>query len=438
MTPQKYIISLLLGGEGNSQCESVYYGKLDSVISEKTKVIIVQSDFFDKDIYGTDKSLPRTPFERLPETDTPFLFGNSLLEQDVVGRFVLYADIIASAYFMLSRYEEIIKPECRDQYGRFLAKDSIIFQQGFGFRPLVDEWGLYLRQLLRKAGVIIPQEKKGLKKIYLTHDVDRPFYFTIKIAFRQFIKNIIHYGKYIPKPIISYLLNNGDPFYTFPWIINVDNDLRNLMGNNKVKSIYFIICGKNSKKNSHYKYASVRHWKYKKLLALLSNNDAEIGLHISHEGGIEPERIKNEIRNLPKYANKVKIKSRHHYLRWREPGHIKYMQEAGVQEDFSLEYPDSVGFRVGTSSPYRFINPDTQTVTNVIIHPMQIMECSLCDKGYMGLSEEEAYSVCKNIINETVNYNGELVLLFHNSAFVENKIYENLYIKILDYLKINN
>ena len=66
---------------------------------------------------------------------------------------------------------------------------------------------------------------------------------------------------------------------------------------------------------------------------------------------------------------------------------------------------------------------------------MQIMECSLCDVDYMNYSLDEAFSVCKDLIQETCKYNGELVLLFHNSAFAENEVYKILYEKLLNYLK---
>lgn len=435
--PQQYIISFLLNSMADGQNQGleryVFYGNLESAPTY-SKIVIIKSNFFDDDIYGTIKTIPKIPFELLPQTDIPFLFGQSRLDKDEQGRFILYADIIASAYFMLSRYEEIIKPDCRDRYGRFLAKDSIVFEQGCGFRPLVDEWGLYLRNLLRNTGIILQEEKKEFKRIYLTHDIDRPFFFSFKSSIKQFIKNLIHYGNYIENPLSAYFRNDKDPYFTFPWIVNQDNQVKKIYGENIVKDIYFIITARFSKEDKYY---PINSRKYKKLLKILKNNNADFGLHVSHEGGCNPKNIDKEIKLLPRWVDKENLLSRHHFLRWMEPEHINQMESAGIKEDFTLGYADSVGFRVGTCKPYYFINPVEQTVKNIIIHPLEIMERSLQESQYMSLNEDEAFNISKKIIEQVKKYNGELVILFHNSSFTDDLYFRSLYKRLLELINDN-
>lgn len=425
----QYIKKLLLDDNSKQLDQYVFYGKKENCPGN-VKVTIVQSDFFDKGIYGTDKTLPKTPFEKLPESDTPFLFGQSVLEKDAEGHFVLHADLVASAFFLLSRYEEIIKPECRDQYGRFLAKDSIVFQQGYGFRPLVDEWGLYLRNLLRKAGVETPAEKQGFRKIYLTHDVDIPFaFYRFEHVLKQWIKNIIHRGKKINRPFKVYQTGENDSQNTFEKIVAVDTSFQNKLGKDIVESIYFLIAAGSSKTKL---YCNIRLNKFQKLIKMLSDTGATLGLHVSLEAGKNPQLIKNEMQRLLKYCPNSTTKSRNHYLRWIEPEHIEQMERFGITEDYTLGYADSVGFRVGTCKPYYFINPRTKIISNVLEHPMSIMECSLNSPNYMGLNYDKALEVCKKLINETYKYNGELVLLFHNPIWSENNYYGQLYEELLD------
>ena len=119
-----------------------FYGNRDSAPKE-AKVIIAPFNFFDDGIYGTGATLQKIPFSLLPDTDIPFLFGSPRLDYTEDRCIILCADFVASAYFMLSRYEDIIKPDCRDQYGRFWAKDSVIFQQDYGLRPLMAEGALF-------------------------------------------------------------------------------------------------------------------------------------------------------------------------------------------------------------------------------------------------------------------------------------------------------
>ena len=433
MTFQEYIISFLLGNEEFQRYVS--YTSFDKISEQPSqiKIVILKSNFFNEDVYSTESTIPKTPFAFLPSTDIPFLFGEPRVEKTADGKIILYADLVASAYFMLSRYEEIVKPNCRDKYGRFLAKDSVVFQQGYGMRPLVDEWGRYLRNLLCNSGVELPEEQKGFKKIYLTHDVDMPFLLYRKEqVIKQWIKSIIHFGSFIKNPISIYKNPDIDPQYTFKKIIEVDESLRNSISNpNLVESIYFLI-SRGSKKTKNY--CDIQLSKFQNLLKILRDSKATLGLHVSYEAGENQNLINEEMVRLKKYCSGATSKSRHHFLRWTEPEHIDQMETAGITEDFTLEYADSVGFRVGTCRPYYFINPRTKAVTKILEHPMAIMECSLDRPNYMGLSYSEAKNVCKKLIDETYEFNGELVLLFHNPIWSATNYYGQLYEELLRYI----
>lgn len=430
-----YIKKMLLGFD-DTLCNSVSYG-LEQDSDKSSRIIIIPSSFFEDGIFHTEKSLPVVPFNVLPDTDIPFLFGSSKIERKD-GKIILYADLIASSFFLMSRYEETIKKTERDVHGRFLAKNSIVFQQGYGMRPLVDEWGLYLRNLLRELGCDVPVEKKGFSRIYLTHDVDSPFkYKSLKVVFKQIIKNLIHYGKPDKNCIKAYLKGGSlDEFYTFPHIIETDNLVKQKYGS-IVESIYFLI----SKGSFFTKdYFNVFSKRYSKLLEELRLAGAKLGLHISYESGGDSSLIKNEVSRLRKLFVKNQIDvadnlySRHHYLRWVEPEQISDMQNSGITDDFTLGYADSVGFRCGTCRPYRFINPETLQLSNVVLHPLVIMDNSLNESQYMGLGYETAYNVCKNVADTVSNFYGELVILFHNTSFCNDTYCKKLYYFFMEYI----
>lgn len=431
---QEYILTLFM--DSKDLTELIFYGSEENA-PKSAKLIIIPSNFFNDDIYGTESSLPKVPFQKLPDSDIPFLFGESILKLSNNGVYILHADLVASAYFMLSRYEEIVKKDYRDQYGRFLAKDSVIFQQGYGMRPLVDEWGRYLRNILRENGASIEDEKKGIRKIFLTHDVDVPFMFYRKeVVVKQLIKNILHYGRKIKNPLKSYFNSEKDPLNTFDRIIKTDKWVKDQFHNNYVESIYFLIAAGSRQTKC---YCNIQLKKFQKLIFKLNNSGATLGLHVSLEAGDNPSLIIDEIKRLKQYCLNSTTKSRHHFLRWTEPEHISQMEVAGITEDFSLGYADSIGFRVGTCKPYYFINPTTKQISNIIIHPMQIMECSLDRPNYMGLEYEDALKYCKKVIEYTYRLNGELVLLFHNPIWSEDNYYGKLYDTLLEYVsKIEN
>jgi hypothetical protein len=372
--------------------------------------------------------LPSIPFSLIDET--PLLFGSPKIEHKN-DKLVVHADIIASSFFLLSRYEEILKPECRDQHGRFCAKDSIIFQQGYGNRPLVDEYGVLLRKWLREVGVAAPPEKQGFGKIYLTHDVDVPFRFErFSSVCKQYVKNVLHYHS-SKSPFGKFIDERDDDYYTFPAIIKYDRECKEKLPHVSVESIYFLISAGSTLNRKYYNFNSR---KTARLTRTLDESGAVLGFHVSYEAGVDPHRIAGEITRLAENLGHYSGFSRHHYLQWREPEDVVYMEQAGITDDFTLSYADSVGFRVGTCHPYRFINPRTKTLTNVVIHPLEIMECTLDRTTYMNLNYKQAFEICKEIVLQVYKHQGELVLLWHNTAFLGANYQERLYKDILKYI----
>jgi hypothetical protein len=63
------------------------------------------------------------------------------------------------------------------------------------------------------------------------------------------------------------------------------------------------------------------------------------------------------------------------------------------------------------------------------------MECTLDRPAYMNFGYEDAFEYCKKIIDQVHQYNGELVLLWHNSEFLGQNYQEKLYSAILKYIK---
>ena len=64
------------------------------------------------------------------------------------SQLIIHADLLASTYFLISRYEEMYRRSERDSYGRFPGKSSLPYRAGFLHRPIIDEYGEALRQIL--------------------------------------------------------------------------------------------------------------------------------------------------------------------------------------------------------------------------------------------------------------------------------------------------
>lgn len=424
-----YIIRFLLGVDRAGAYSSLIGYTSDVRLFHKYKVVIVPSGFFQSSVYGTPESLPQLPLKEIE--GVPLLFGTPK-EECFEETWVIYADIIASSYFLLSRYEEIQKRDIRDKHGRFPGKESLPYKAGFIHRPIVEEYGKLLRHWLRKACVRIPEPQPELQKIWLTHDVDAPFFCrslrnicreTLKgIGFRKALK--LYQG-----PL------EKDPYYTFPWMLEQDSLVKNRFGD-RCHILFFLKAGgRHANDKPHYQ---VHSHDIQKLLHLFKKNKVMLGLHSSYEAGIYPDLIPEEKMRLEHDWKLENIHlNRHHYLASREPEDLTKLIKAGITDDFTMGYADVSGFRLGTCRPVKWINPMTRQLTSLTLHPLSVMDCTLSESQYMGLSPDEAYQYCAGLVREIRQHRGEIVWLWHNTSFAgtESDYHKKLYVRLLNLLK---
>lgn len=425
----KYIIRFLLADEDSSEVgDLIGYTAADFTDNQKYRIIFVPSGFFDNQVYGSEKSLPTLPLKEI--CNIPLLFGHPEIK-DVGGQLIIHADIIASTYFLLSRYEEYVRKEVRDIHGRFPGKESLPYKVGFIDRPIVDEYGKLLRSWLRKVGIDIQEPKSGLNKIYLTHDIDIPFLYKGRI--KSTLKGLLTTKN--QKTILKSFFGKkeNDPAFTFPWLIEQDNQLKQLV-NQECEVVYFF---KTGGKTQQDKPVYDLHSKdIQELIDLCKKSQAALGLHSSYDAGMHPALIKKELKAL-ELATNVTIKyNRHHFLNCREPEDMQYLVEAGISDDFTMGYADVAGFRLGTCRAVSWINPIDKMVYPLTLHPLTIMECTLDQPYYMNLNYDEAIAYCKSLIDQVYLHNGDLVLLWHNNNIIElNNLYSGLYKELLNYIK---
>lgn len=400
----------------------------------KYKVVIKPSGFFDDAIYGTEASIPTLPLKLWEEV--PILYGEETTE--TVGEtLVIHADIIAGAYYLISRYEEMVRRKTRDDHNRFPGKESLPYRAGFIDRPIIEEWGLLLRNKLREAGLKVSEPHKEIRKVYLTHDVDQIAHYR---NFRGMLGGILR-GIKRPKEAKQAIRSffGGlifDPWYTFPYLFRLDHELRQKMGDDRCEIITFIR-SYSGKKKEDKPAVNLAHPDYQTLIRYIRRKKVSIGLHISYEAGCRPELIAEEKRKLEKFTRKSILYNRNHFLNNREPEDFEFLFNSGITDDFSMGYADMAGFRLGTCKAVQWINPAKKRLTGLTLHPLLIMDCTLHEKKYMYMNAHDAYQYCINLINTVRNFNGELSLLWHNTMVEKNsKLYHRkLYRDTIKYLQ---
>lgn len=412
------------------------------------EVVIKPSGFFHYKVYGSPEAEPTLPLKEWE--GIPLLFGEARYEWINEGKTLLiHADFIASTYYLISRYEEMTHRSCRDEMGRFPGKSSLPYRAGFIHRAVVDEYGVLLRRLIQEH--ILPEYpdlhlaerlESTFKRINLSHDVVRPMdYRGLKGLWQgMFIDRANPYS------VLHSLVKqrSKDPYRTFQQLFDLDKTVEEAYPRTMVQPWLFLRVPTHAIKGQ----ISYRLY-YRYIYEVLKGADAigaKFGLLCSLQATKNPHLIPEEMKQLRNSLRRVYkrlyhweecrggrhhnyiasanglreldlISSRHSALALGEPEDTREMLTAGIRHDFSMGYSDVSGFRLGTCRPVRFINPNTRSLTDLVMHPLTIMDISLSEPEAMGFDEEDAYRYSIELIETVRRHGGELNLSWRNDYF---------------------
>ena len=417
LSERKYIISILfdeflgLKYEINIESKTKDY----EMILESSKKVIIKDSFFsnfeDSLEYLDKKNIPgKIKFLKnqfIVEKNIPVIYGNDefKVKEDEI---ICGIDIIASSFFMLTRWEEYVNKK-RDIHNRFPAAESLVYKYNFLDRPVVNEYVEMLWNMLKYLGC--KQKRKEKKyELVLTHDVDNIFKWK---NFRLFVRNIA--GDVIKRKNVPLALENirqyfgKNPYDMFDFLM----DLSEKKG---IKSHFFFMSGGSSKFDNNY---SINQPFLKKIREKIVSREHLIGFHPSYNSYNNQKQWEEEYSNLStEVLQKVKI-GRQHFLRFEVPTTWQIWEDNNMKWDSTLTYPEKEGFRCGTGDEFSVFNILSRKKLNLKEKPLIIMEGTLQNPNYRGLSPIEALKVFKYYFKITKKYESKFTLLWHNSSFDE-------------------
>jgi hypothetical protein len=428
-----YTLRLLLGDDFEKHCggRRIVYQPPCARIPGDAAVWIVASGFFGEG-YGTAESLPTLPLREIE--GIPLLYGAPEIRREG-DRLIVHADIIASAFFLVTRYEETVRREVRDVHGRFPGRESLPYRCGFLDRPIVDEYAQLLRKWLREVGLMIPEPSRRFSA-FLTHDIDNlRRYQTIFRTVEAFGKAVLGRSslREIPVGLAVSLGLKQDPLDTFEEMIRLDRSPRERPTSIHSESFYFFMVRKNSRYGGDY---NIHGKAARDTISRILTSGARIGLHTSYDAGIHPELIAEEKNELEEVCGFPIRHNRYDFLNWREVEDGWALARAGIECDYTLGYADVAGFRLGVCHPISLFDPIQMEPFGIEEHPLIVMDVTLSGPKAMSLSEDEAFNCCRRLIRETAKQKGQFIMLWHNDRFVQRSgnYHPRLYRGLLDEL----
>ena len=375
---------------GNADAAQMIGYTADEREWQKYKLVIVPNGHLGKDIVLPDLTTPVV--EQWSASDAP---------EQVVA--VVRNDLIYNTFFFISRAEEVINKQ-RDEHGRFAAAYSVLGERNRLMVPTLDE---YARLVMKAVGQPLPPS--GFSHIYLTHDIDT-------IAHYRHLRGALGglwRGEW-RQVLRSWRDIEYDPAYTFPWLVEQDNRVP------LAEKIYFV-------KHSFgkgYDYPQYNHHSpdAHRLRKFLEWNKVTIGWHSSYYGV-------GSIEQRSKRRDELSV-HRSHYLNCSIEN-MRKLVSLGITDDYTMGFADQAGFRLQTSRAVLWIDPERMQLTELVLHPLIIMDVTLSSKNYMALDQVEATYVCQQLIDKVRMHNGDLCLLWHNTSINQTDYHKSLYPELL-------
>lgn len=340
---------------------------------------------------------------------------------------VFHMDIISSSFFMLTRWEEITDNN-KDIHGRSLAKNSVSYKQGFLNIPVVDMYGMILRNYLKLtfSNRDLGRNKFSLK---LSHDIDEVRRF---LGIKKTIMTILGRDLIINKSI-SFMIDSVKQL--IKTIKNKENDPY-IDGIKKIAEIskrfnidsafYFKTSDESIYDNSYEIDQSI-----KGVIKKLQKDGFEIGFHPGYEAFEDYKVFMKEKHRMDEVLGYSFYGGRHHYLRFRVPETWKFWEEAKLKYDSTLGYAEQVGFRCGTCHPFKPFDIEEDREINIVEIPLIVMDVTLI--GYQNLAPSEGYKHILDLAEKCNKVEGVFTILWHNGiVFNEYKPWFDMYAEVIE------
>ncbi len=348
----------------------------------------------------------------------PVIYGDMFLKEryDEICRgekpVILPLDILGSAFFMLTRYEEIVRPE-RDGHDRFPATASLAYQEGFLERPIINEYLEILWFYLQK--ITTQQRKQRDFCIVPTHDVDIPYkYRTVspwKVGMSLAADLIKRKSLRLFYQNVRRVVTQKDPYDTFDMIMNISEDAG-------IISSFYFMAGGNTKFDPGY---SLKSPAIQKIIQIIAQRGHNVGFHPSYEAGMNRKLWQKELDALRRAVGDIPlVGGREHFLRFQVPLTWRFWAESGLDYDTTLGFADRAGFRCGTCYPFQVFDVEQRIMLDLVERPLILMECTVIDECYMHLGYTKEALEHMLLLKEMCKmFAGEFVVLWHNSSLVD-------------------
>lgn len=332
------------------------------------------------------------------EEDLPYLYFEENVEEQ--------PDLISAAFYMASRYEEYLS-FTPDAFGRFPECESLSGQNHFTRLPIVHLWAIRLGKALKELFPEFTIPGKNAEAIF-TYDID------VAYAYRG--RSLFTHASSLAKDLVTGNFSNITRKIKTGFGEKADpSDTYNLLKNNQLQTLYFFLLS--NKKTTYDRNLSPESEVLQQLIRQIASTKTKVGIHPSYFNSEQPGLINSEKKKLEDIVNQPVTISRQHFLRYRIPDTFRQLQAAGIQHDYSMQYPEMPGFRAGLCVPFPFFDLLENKETSLMLHPGCIMETTFRDDLHIPAAKSWDWYV--ELWQQVQAVGGQFISIWHNDTLWE-------------------
>ncbi len=157
----------------------------------------------------------------------------------------------------------------------------------------------------------------------------------------------------------------------------------------------------------------------------------DVGLHGSYESARTAGVLARERATLEAATQAPVETTRQHFLHWDIRWTPQLQEQAGLRADSSLGFNRTVGFRAGTSLPFRQFDVAAARALDVIEVPLAVQDAALLGPIATRPGTEGTHDVVEQLLGEVAGVGGLLTCVFHPDKLVRPE-WHSLYEWVLD------
>lgn len=314
-------------------------------------------------------------------------------------------DIFAATFFLLSRYEEYL-PHVKDAEGRFQASESLAFKERFLEIPVVDIWALKFRKILqdRFPDQEFPQRSFSSESVIA---VTEAFRYRKKGIVRFLVGLLVDVVQLKPKYVLHrfqvMLKLRRDPYDVYRKIVQ-------LVKKKKVSLKFMFQVSDFSAMDRNINHNRLEFQSQVKSVA----DYAEVGLQPGFYANQKFKVLKEEKSRLEDILKRPVTSAFNNKYNLLLPDTYNHLVELEFRDDYSMGYPEALGFRAGTCTPFLFYDINFEITSPLIIHPY-----ALSIEAFDKMKESEISDKVVAIRQQVKKVRGSLVTVLSNVDFSE-------------------